>query len=104
MRKEKNELALPDSKAVIVESVKNWILEGQSMHNILTALKENEVSMKEVPEILESAQSEWRSLAKVDSDEIKGFARAASMHLYKKMVEIGDYANALRALKELSKL
>ena len=87
--------------ADIVESVKCWVLEGQSLHSVLKALEENGVSEKEIPTILEGAQKEWRELAKADPEEIKGFTRAATMHLYKKMVEIGDYANALRALKEL---
>lgn len=70
--------------ANIVESVKCWILEGQSLHNVLTALKENGVSDKEIPIILEGAQKEWRDLAKADTEELKGFSRAAAMHLYKK--------------------
>ncbi len=94
----------PSERLKEIEQVKAWMLEGQPLVNILEALHEKGETAKSICEIITAAQKEWTELGSVDGEQIKGFARGAAMHLYRKMVEIGDYANALRAIQQLTKL
>lgn len=102
-----NELAKydkPSDFVKIAEDVKAWMLEGQSMVDIIEALHEKGINQKNIKECIEKAQKEWVAIGNVDQDQLKGFARAGLMHMYKKMVEIGDYANAAKTLKDLAKI
>jgi hypothetical protein len=102
-----NELAKyerPSERLKQIEQVKAWMLEGQPLVNIIEALHESGETSKSACEIVSGAQQEWQELGGVDKGQILGFTRGATMHLYRKMIEIGDYANALKALKQLSNL
>ena len=94
----------PTESVKTLEQVKCWMLEGQSIVDIVEALHGKGVSKNQIKELVLKAQEEWAKMGGVDQDQLKGFARAGLMHIYKKMVEIGDYANAARTLKDLSKL
>lgn len=105
--KKKTEISVYDNPTELVktlEQVKCWMLEGQSIVDIVEALHKKGVSKNQIKELVLKAQEEWVKMGAVDQDQLKGFARAGLMHIYSKMVEIGDYANAAKTLKDLSKL
>lgn len=89
------------NKDIVVQTQKQ-IIEGHSKDDIIEFISD---SGEEEPEKIFAAALIKFSQHGLAEDAIKkGFACAAVQTLYQKMLEVGDFAGALSALKEFSKL
>jgi len=86
-----------------VQNAISWILEANSEHHIREALAK--LHPKSDPTLtIEKAVKEITAIGKEDPDFIHGWAMAATRELARKMISVGDFANALRAIKQASSL
>lgn len=83
-----------------VDEVFAWLIEGHRDSDIREAIKEKwpDLDPKQVQLV---AVERIRAAAACDDDVIIGFALLAYRDLYKRMVKIGDFAGAAKAVKEL---
>lgn len=98
-RKTKSQdLILPPSEEAIVQ-VKAWIVEGQQAADIATAASEQFPRMR--PDLLiGAALDELRGEAtELDADAARGFLLNAYREIYRRTLDIGDFSNALSALR-----
>jgi hypothetical protein len=79
------------------------VLAGATTHEVHEAIKAN-WPVAEAAELLERVQQQLGEEADIDADLLRGWCHAATRDLYRRMVEIGDFAGALRAVKLLSEL
>lgn len=77
-----------------------WILDGNGDADIEQALGEKFPESDHARMIREVGEHLQRA-GEIDTKAIRGFCFEAYRELYRKMVEIGDFANALRALKQI---
>lgn len=83
-----------------VNNVVDWMLQGASGAQILEAI--NEKFPEEKPgELLRYAGEHFEMIANSDTRLIRGWCYEATRELYRRMLEVGDYANALRAVKQM---
>ena len=88
-----------DPEAQVVE----WILAGAGNQDLRQAVATSFTNLDpdklivQALKSLESSAGRWRGLA-------MGFCYEASRELYRRMVEIGDFPGALRAVKQLADL
>jgi len=54
--------------------------------------------------LIAAAGQHFATVAGSDPDVIHGWSLDAVRHLYRRMVEIGDFSGALKAIKELNQL
>ena len=89
---------------VDVESATNivvdWMLQGASGAQILEAIAVKFPEMQPA-ELLTAAGNHFEKISNADPRLIRGWCFEATRDLYRRMIEIGDYANALRAVKQL---
>jgi hypothetical protein len=79
------------------------MIDGQSGESIAAAIKE--LWPKQNPDrILQTAAEHFTRLAHSAPDALLGWCLAATRDLYRKLVEVGDYAGALKAIKLLHDL
>ena len=79
-----------------------WILEGQHERDILEAIRQK--FPKEDPQTtLAAVIQHLIALAGADPVVLRGFALAAYREIYYRAMQIGDFANALRCVKELAR-
>jgi hypothetical protein len=79
------------------------VLTGATVHDIHEAIRATWPAA-EPSELLERVQQQLGEEADLDADLLRGWCHAATRDLYRRMVEIGDFAGALRAVKLLSEL
>jgi len=79
------------------------MLQGASGAQILEAITEKFPSL-DAATLLIGAGNHFEQIANADTNLIRGWCFEATRDLYRRMVEIGDYANALRAVKQLRDL
>lgn len=77
-----------------------WLLEGHRDHDVEAALKARYPGI-DAKKILEKTMEHFAAISEADPRVIRGWCLEAYQELYRRMVSIGDYANALRAVKEL---
>jgi hypothetical protein len=80
--------------------VVDWMLQGASGAQIMEAFAEKHPGVN-VGSVLANAGNHFETIAGADTDLIKGWCFEATRDLYRRMLEIGDYANALRAVKQM---
>lgn len=89
---------------VNVESATNivvdWMLQGASGAQILEAIAVKFPDIQPA-ELLTAAGNHFEKISNADPRLIRGWCFEATRDLYRRMIEIGDYANALRAVKQL---
>jgi len=79
------------------------MIDGQSGESITAAIKE--LWPKQNPDrILEAAAEHFTRLAQAPPDALLGWCLAATRDLYRKLVDVGDYSGALKAIKLLHDL
>lgn len=83
--------------------VLRWLLEGHDEKQIADALKKD-FPDAEARQALEAVMDYFATVGNADKAVIKGWCLEAYRDLYGKMVAIGDYHNAVHAIKELAKL
>lgn len=76
------------------------MLQGASGSQILEAIAEKYPDM-DAGKLLHIAGEHFERIATSDNALIRGWCLEATRELYRRMIEIGDYPNALRAVKQL---
>lgn len=89
-------------KETIISEIQKYIIEGNKKTDIIERIKTEYKG--DIPSLYQEAIERF-SLVPIENKDIKlGFCQTSLLNLYQKMYECGDYAGALNAMKELSKL
>ena len=92
----------PPSAEAVAQCLK-WTLAGHSEGDILEALQE-QFPTENTRDTITAVINHLRASGNADADVIRGWCIEATRQLYLKMNEIGDYAGALKAVKQLAAL
>jgi hypothetical protein len=84
-----------------VNQVYHWIIEGASEYDIGEAMQQAWPDADRGGLLLAALQK-IRESNEIDPHTVLGFCFEATRDLYRRMVEIGDFPGALRALKQLA--
>jgi hypothetical protein len=96
----------PSSKPVppaTLKAVLAWILAANDERDIREAIRKEYPDTNE-DEALAAAVKEIEAIGSESPDFTRGWALAATRELVRKMIEVGDYANAMRGIKQVSEL
>jgi hypothetical protein len=96
-------LASLASQAARTNQVWRWILEGASEYDILEAMQQAWPEANHAS-LLVGAVGKVRESARLDPTTVLGFCVEATRDLFRRMVEIGDFPGALRAIRQLRDL
>src|SRR5690242_20058871 len=77
-----------------------WMLEGNRAEDITEAIK-NSFPHEDPAALINAAGDHFATVAEADNGVIVGWCLEAYRELYRRMVAIGDFPGALRAVKEL---
>ena len=77
-----------------------WIVAGATEPDVVEAILQQWPDEQPKP-LIAAAIDQIRRAGGFDGDLVRGWCFEAVRHLYRQMVEIGDYAGALRAAKQL---
>lgn len=94
---EPSAVAIPPSPR---EQVISWLLEGHRDSDIKAAIAERWPE-EDAHALAVSAVDHFAKAATCDRRVVVGWGMEAYRDLYRKMLDIGDYANAMKAVKEL---
>jgi hypothetical protein len=86
-----------------LHQVTTWILSGASEHEINEAIAKNWPTVKARPVIVQAMARISRE-GDGDPGEVKAWAVEATKLLYKQALAAGDFATALRAVKQIVEL
>ena len=86
-----------------IEQVFRWIVEGHTEQDVDEAVAETWPDQAAQPLIV-AAVVKLAKAGKLDAGIIRGFCFEAFRELYRKMVEAGDLAGALKAVKEIDEM
>lgn len=86
--------------ATAVEQISKWILTGNRDADVLEAIQTTWPGRDPGP-LIATAIASFAAAGQVNRAAVRGFAFEATKDLYRQMREIGDFAGALRALKQL---
>jgi hypothetical protein len=87
--------------------VAGWFLDGQRTNDVREAIRAYWPDLDEAQtvELLTAATEGFRREAELcDVEIVVGFALTSTRDLYRRLVDVGDFATALRALESLTKL
>jgi len=85
----------------VLRQVRVWILQGATEHDIIEATAEKWPNTKARPVIV-TVMNDIAKTANFNPDAIMGWCIESTRYVYQRMVEIGDFPGALRAVKQLS--
>lgn len=94
---------IDDLPAKQVNQVFRWILSGASEHDIVEAIAAAWPDSDARPLIV-AAVAKIAESASLDGNIVLGFCVESTRDLYRRMVEIGDFPGALRAIRQLRDL
>ena len=80
-----------------------WIVEGQKESDIVDAIH-HQFPDRDAGEIVGGAMDMIEASGRFSHDVVRGWCYEAYRELYRRMVEIGDYAGALKAVKEIRQM
>ncbi len=86
-----------------VDQVFKWILTGATEHDVAEAIGQAWPGQEPKPLIVAAVQ-QLCSAARFEPDLVLGWCMESTRDLYRRMVEIGDFPGALRAVKQLPEL
>jgi hypothetical protein len=86
-----------------IEEVFNWILSGITEHALIKKIEETWPEVDRRPLIIQAVKR-FSSCEHLNPTAVMGFCFEASRDLYRRMVEAGDFVNALRAVKQMADL
>jgi hypothetical protein len=92
---------LKPNEAEALPRIYGMILEGNTRPDIEAAAPSIFPGI-DVPKVIDHALARFASVADEPPDVIGGWCLESSRDLYRKMVEVGDYAGALRAVKQVT--
>ena len=84
---------LPPERQVL-----RWLIEGQTEHDIIEAIGVR-FPDRDAGEVIGTAIESVAASGQFSRDVVRGWCYEAYRDLYRKMVSIGDYAGALKAVK-----
>jgi len=79
------------------------MVDGYSLPTIQESLA-GKCSQAAAIALIKEAVATFEEMAQEPEQAIKGFAMCASRELYRRMLEVGDFTGALRAVKQLQEL
>lgn len=79
------------------------MIDGNTGQNILSAAAETFPTLKPA-ELLDAAAAHFTQTSSAEPELVHGWCLEATRELYRRMLEIGDYPNALRAVKQMRDL
>ena len=91
--------ASPPPALVVID----WLLTGASEQQIREALSEKYPDVN-ASEVMVEVQTQLQAAGRPNTDAVKGWALMAYRKIYQQMLQIGDYAGALKAVKEITNL
>lgn len=83
-----------------LEQTVKWLLTGARDADVLEAIR-TQWPDQAVPELIAAAVNELEAAGHYNRRAIRGWCFESTKDLYRRMVEIGDFAGALRAIKQL---
>ena len=86
-----------------VTAVVKWILQANDERDIRQAFREKYPDADDQA-ALAAAVEEIAAIGREDAAFTRGWALAATRELVRKMIEIGDFANAMRGIKQVAQL
>ena len=86
-----------------VQQVFKWIIAGATKRDIEEAIKTTYPNDAPMPLIL-AVMGQLHEAGQFDAQTIQGWCFEAYRDLYRKMVEVGDYTGATRAVKQIAEL
>ena len=92
-----------DTTTPAVRSAIAWILEANNESDIREALAQKHPEA-DARATLDAAVQEITAIGDEDPGFTRGWALAATRELVRRMIEIGDFANALRGIKQAAQL
>lgn len=81
----------------------DWLLTGASEQQIREALSEKYPDVN-ASEVMVEVQTQLQAAGRPNTDAVKGWALMAYRKIYQQMLQTGDYAGALKAVKEITNL
>ena len=96
-------LATIASEPARINQVWHWILEGATEFDILEAMQQAWPEADHAA-LLIGAVNKIRESSRLDPTTVLGFCVEATRDLFRRMVEIGDFPGALRAIRQLREL
>lgn len=86
-----------------VHQVFKWIIAGATKRDIEGAIAQQFPNEAPMPLIL-AVMEQLHEAGKFDAQTIQGWCFEAYRDLYRRMVEVGDFAGAVRAVKQIAEL
>lgn len=99
-------IAKPSTDMTFLERVEQtivWLLTGARESDVIEAIREMWPD-QDIEPLTTAAINQLIESADVDPAAVRGWCFEATKHLYQKMVAIGDFAGALRAVKQLHEM
>lgn len=87
--------------AARIEQVFKWIISGHSEYDINEAIGAQWPEEKTKPLIVAAIQK-IRDTGTIDAKTLNGWCFESTRDIYRRMIEIGDFAGALKAIKQLA--
>ena len=88
----------PPAVAVI-----QWLITGASEHDILQALHQK-YPKANATSVLAAVRDHFTAEGQPDTDALRGWVLASYRELYRRMLEVGDFDGARKALKNISEV
>ena len=86
-----------------LKAVLKWILQANDEIDVKEAIKKHYPDANET-ELIVAAVEEISEIGKEEPDFTRGWALGATRDLVRKMIEIGDFSNAMRGIKQVHDL
>jgi hypothetical protein len=86
-----------------IEQVRQWLIDGHRDHSIIESTRTTwpEWSADPMP-LISAALDQIAKSADFDSATLAGWCFEATKDVHRRMIESGDYAGALRAIRQLA--
>lgn len=85
-----------------LHQILQWVIDGNDEHDVREAISEKFPGM-DADAALAEIVGHLSAAGQASGDVVRGYCIEAYRKLYHRMVGIGDFANAARVIKELSK-
>lgn len=83
-----------------VDQVVRWIVEGHAASDIERSIRE-QWPEADVSAVALAATGQLIESARITPEVVKGFCIEATREMYRRLVEMGEFAQALRAIRQL---
>lgn len=87
----------------IVHQIVQWLISGAPDADVCEAAA-TKFPDRDPKKLMDAAYSFCRAHAHPDADTVRGWVFLAARDLYRRQIEVGDFASALRTLREIEHL